>query len=60
MRHSRARKVMEYIVQLTKPPGALPGEVTDISSLQLAAADKVFGVVFHTLLSHTYKRNNAS
>ncbi|KUF82947.1 hypothetical protein AM587_10002300 [Phytophthora nicotianae] len=54
MRHSRARKVMEYIVQLTKPPGALPGEVTDISSLQLAAADKVFGVVFHTLLSQLY------
>ncbi|ETP10191.1 hypothetical protein F441_14113, partial [Phytophthora nicotianae CJ01A1] len=54
MRHSRTRKVMEYIVQLTKPPGALPGEVTDISSLQLAAADKVFGVVFHTLLSQLY------
>ncbi|KAG6946362.1 hypothetical protein JG688_00016083 [Phytophthora aleatoria] len=54
MRHSRVRKVMQNIVDLVHGAGVLPEGVTNISSMQLAAADKVFDAVFKTMLSQLY------
>ncbi|KAG6954796.1 hypothetical protein JG687_00011591, partial [Phytophthora cactorum] len=54
MRHSRVRKVMQHIVDLVHRAGVLPEGVTNISSIQLAAADKVFDAVFKMMLSQLY------
>ncbi|KAF1784556.1 hypothetical protein GQ600_25326 [Phytophthora cactorum] len=54
MRHCRVREVMHHIIDLVHGAGVLPEGVTNISSMQLAAADKVFDAVFKTMLSQLY------
>ncbi|KAG6961152.1 hypothetical protein JG688_00009254 [Phytophthora aleatoria] len=50
MRHSRVQKAMQHIVDIVHGAGVLPEGVTNISSMQLAAGDKVFDAVFKTML----------
>ncbi|KAF1782451.1 hypothetical protein GQ600_15013 [Phytophthora cactorum] len=50
MRHSRVQKATQHIVDIVHGAGVLPEGVTNISSMQLAAGDKVFDAVFKTML----------
>ncbi|KAG6945742.1 hypothetical protein JG688_00016407, partial [Phytophthora aleatoria] len=54
MRHSRVRKVMQHIIDFVHGAGVLPEGVANISSIQLAAADKDFDAVFKMMLPQLY------